>query len=383
MEAAREGGEPLPERQDHGAKLPHRRQASALGERRRRERELRLNQTADERRLDQRRPPSHLTIPLLIRGYHNHTRPGQRYFVGMAVVFKDINSQEQIGVIKQIKDNTCKVVWFYRKTLLQKVCDEGDLSNRGKFANFVAQLKDHQCLQSMYTDEVPLEDIVEEAYIHFPQFQCPVPDKGPCLKRRLSATERIESFRQQYNVKRDGQFFLAIGWLMFDHSNKKNSIQWGGFRSCTAHEILIENRSFSSMSIWCSIEREMFTWLAYRASLGYPSFVRKRGFDFKNVDVAKILNTLPLHFQRRIQCKKIDSKHYGWIIPEVVARDEHFRRRFLAIPTAEEPLEIPESAVGIYIIPPLNFVVKRETIFIQVCAFVFYSNPISLKWTFR
>lgn len=43
-----------------------------------------------------------------------------------------------------------------------------------------------------------------------------------------------------------------------------------------------------------------------------------------------------------------------------------FKRNYLAIPTIDAPLVIRESGVAIYIKFPIFFVVKSESLFIQV-----------------
>lgn len=155
-----------------------RRDASAAGELRRRQREARIRESADER-LENKQPSPQLTIPLQIcQTQRPHPRAvedsdDQRFAAGTAVIFRDIDSHEQLGIVKHVKEETCTIVWLYRKTLLQRVSHEGGLNNSHQFTKYVDGLGENQCLQSIYTDEVPHEDILEQACIEFPQFCAP------------------------------------------------------------------------------------------------------------------------------------------------------------------------------------------------------------------
>mmetsp|Transcript_3254 Transcript_3254/g.7857 ORF Transcript_3254/g.7857 Transcript_3254/m.7857 type:complete len:156 (-) Transcript_3254:87-554(-) len=148
------------------------------------------------------------------------------------------------------------IIWFYRKSLLERVCAEGDLSNREQFSKFISQLKSHECLQSIYTDQVPLQDIVGLASIEFPQFHSPGSQLDP-PRRAVSASGIVQSFRQQYKIDRDVQQFFAIGWLLFHHNKQINTIRWGHFRSCTANDLSMDWGD--QKCIWNSIERKLFT----------------------------------------------------------------------------------------------------------------------------
>jgi len=87
---------------------------------------------------------------------------------GMGISFLDVNKQVRHGMVQQVTESHAHVYILYTKDILREV--QANILSGARLTQFISSLEDHECLQSMYMDQVPLHDIQETVLLNYAQF---------------------------------------------------------------------------------------------------------------------------------------------------------------------------------------------------------------------
>ena len=71
-------------------------------------------------------------------------------------------------MIRKVTESHVDVYILYTKDVLRQV--QTNVLSGARLTQFISSLDDHECLQSMYTDQVPLQDIQETVLLNYAQF---------------------------------------------------------------------------------------------------------------------------------------------------------------------------------------------------------------------
>mmetsp|Transcript_18465 Transcript_18465/g.42097 ORF Transcript_18465/g.42097 Transcript_18465/m.42097 type:complete len:209 (+) Transcript_18465:34-660(+) len=91
----------------------------------------------------------------------------------LGIAFLDINRIERYGVIRRVRADSVEVFILYNKSTITEVFENLLIVNDRRYRQFLNGIKDSECFQSMYTDDVPVSEILSVFHVTYPCISIP------------------------------------------------------------------------------------------------------------------------------------------------------------------------------------------------------------------
>ena len=262
----------------------------------------------------------------------------------VGVFFHDVHKKHRCGLIKEVTaDKMLEVYVLYSKETLTEVFGNISQADKRRYRRYLDSMQPNDCFQSIYTDILPLADVVGIFKVTFPF---------------CSVQSAIQSTLQHLRV---------IGWLCFENVNRDERLQMGFFQKFRLTADMLHSYfgqpgntiDYFKTSTELGIIRDTLKrWLNARGAVNWnPRKARRLDFDIHipvfNCILA-LLQKVPID-DKLVTCTGSDSgKQFTWCIDAELLKTALFQRE-LHIPLKANPYDLGPARGTIYLEGPLYF----------------------------
>eukprot|EP00960_Hanusia_phi_P077797 768742-Hanusia_phi.AAC.2 len=291
----------------------------------------------------------------------------------LGIAFLDINRIERYGVIRRVRADSVEVFILYNKSTITEVLENLSMINDRRYHRFLQEIRESECFQSIYLDDVPVSDIVRVFHVTY-----------PCISIPSAAATTLQDV-------------TVIGWFFLETVQKKQICQiqrFKGFRLSSSmldsYFTVAEHGNFDYFKITnvlCIIRQQLRQWLDKRCSTTWnPRKANRLSFDVAIQDFTAVLCLLRKVCleSSRVFCSAL-SNRCTWTLHSDLLETELFKVE-IGVPLKNCPYRVGPARGCVYLEGPLHISIPlRETssgITFKFSKIVRLSMTNSLIWDF-